>query len=580
MRSFQLCCVTMLAAASILSTAAAQSLGKTTLSHLTIKGTSVLGAASKAYTSINMLNTAPQVDLVGARKHSVSSSSPTSPAVLSVPTPRLNAISAASPSVNFTGLTTMDNANYDGFVVSPPDQGLCAGHGYVMEAINLTLAVYNRSGARLSTPESLYSFFGLDPNTNPILSDPRCYYDGPTQRWFVSMINVLNNATGRSNLVLAVSQTSDPTGAYTLYAIDTTDDGLNGTPADSGCNASDPCFGDQPTLGADANGIYITTNEFGLFANVFNGAQVYALSKTGLESGSISTVVHIGNLPLAEGVAYSIQPASSPDLNGEQGDQGDGHNSGVEFFLSALDFTGTLDNRIAVWALSNTASLNSASPSVALSNQIIQSEVYGQPSPVAQMPGPYPLGQAFGEPEEFIDSGDDRMQNAVYSSGHLWAGLNTIVSDGSTTNTGIAYFDVHPSMEDGSLSARVQGQGYVAVAGNSAIYPGTGVTADGTAAVSFTVAGPGYYPSAAFAHINPSHSGRVQIVAPGQAPQDDFSGYPEFGGAGIARWGDYSWGVADGNSLWFATEFIPGGIDSASFYTDFGTQVFKVNLDQ
>lgn len=569
MRALKLCCATLLAVATLLSSASAQSLGKATLSRITLKGTAILGAASTTYNTVAIQSRMPDADLVTARRNSVSAATP---AALSVPMPRLSAISAGNPSVNFTGLTTVDNAIATGSVVTPPDQGLCSGHGYVMEAINSSLAVYSPSGARLTTPESVYTFFGLDPTTNPILSDPRCYYDAPTQRWFASMINVLDFNTGRSNIVLAVSQTSDPTGAYSIYSIDTTDDGLNGTPANPGCNASDPCFGDQPTLGADANGIYLTTNEFGLFANVFNGAQVYALSKSGLEAGSLPTIVHIGNLPLAEGIAYSIQPASSPDLSSES-------DSGVEYFLSALDFYGTLDNRIAVWALSNTGSLSEATPSVTLTNQILTSEVYGQPYPVTQKPGPYPLGQALGEPEEYIDSGDDRMQNAVYASGHLWAGLNTIVSDGSNINTGIAYFDINPSMKGGQLSARLQGQGYVAVVGNSVIYPGTGVTADGTAGVSFTVAGPGYYPSAAYAHITSSHPTGVSIVAPGLGPQDDFSGYAAFGGYGVARWGDYSWGVADGSSLWFATEFIPGNINSSNFYTDFGTQVFQVNLN-
>ncbi|MGA8041617.1 MAG: hypothetical protein WCA37_02325 [Terracidiphilus sp.] len=571
MRVLKVCCTTLLAVASLLSVATAQSLGKATLSRITLKGTSILGASTATHNTVTVQGEMPNIDLVTARKHSVSNTTTASPTALSVPMPRLNAISTGSPSVNFAGLTTVDNAIANGSVVTPPDQGLCAGHGYVMEAINSTLAVYSSSGARLTTPEGVSTFFSLDPGVNPILSDPRCYYDAPTQRWFVSMINVLNFNTGRSNIALAVSQTSDPTGAFNIYSIDTTDDGLNGTPANPGCNASDPCFGDQPTLGADANGIYLTTNEFGLFANVFNGAQVYAISKSGLESGSLPPVVHIGNLPLAEGPAYSIQPASSPDLSSEQA-------PGVEYFLSALDFTGSLDNRIAVWALSNTSSLDSASPAVTLTSQILQSEVYGQPYPVTQKPGPYPLGQALGEPEEYIDSGDDRMQNVVYSSGHLWGGLNTIVSDGTNFNTGIAYFVVNPSMSGSSVSGKLQGQGYVSVAGNSVLYPGTAVTADGTAAVSFTVAGPGYYPSAAYAHVTPSHATGVQIVAAGAGPQDDFSGYPEFGGGGVARWGDYSWGVADGSSLWFATELIPGGISGANFYTDFGTQVFSVNL--
>jgi hypothetical protein len=105
------------------------------------------------------------------------------------------------------------------------------------------------------------------------------------------------------------------------------------------------------------------------------------------------------------------------------------------------------------------------------------------------------------------------------------------------------------------------------------------VTADGTAAVAFTLTGTSYFPSAAFSHLTPAKAVSVNIVAAGAAPQDDFSGYPQFGGAGTARWGDYSYAVADGGSLWLATEFIPGGIDSTFYFTNFGTFIYKVNLD-
>ena len=58
------------------------------------------------------------------------------------------------------------------------------------------------------------------------------------------------------------------------------------------------------------------------------------------------------NPPLAEGVAYSVQPATSP-VAAEWSTAA----NGTEYALSCLDFTGGLDNRIAVWALTNTASL-------------------------------------------------------------------------------------------------------------------------------------------------------------------------------------------------------------------------------
>jgi len=38
------------------------------------------------------------------------------------------------------------------FSDEPPDQGLCVGNGFVVEAVNLALAVYDKSGNLLSGP--------------------------------------------------------------------------------------------------------------------------------------------------------------------------------------------------------------------------------------------------------------------------------------------------------------------------------------------------------------------------------------------------------------------------------------------
>ncbi len=562
----------LLALGMIPSAGAQTTVGRVTLSKVSIRSTAVLGSGK--YPGYNPASqpstTKPDYDLLAARQSSASHSTSTRVAAsLSVPSPTPNPVTGRGSSVSFPGLTTVDTANANGFVATPPDQGLCVGHGFVMEAINLAMAVYSEKGAQLTVPESLYTLFGADPSANTI-SDPRCYYDQQTQRWFVSVTNVIDFTTGRSNLYLAVSQSSDPRGAYAIYSIDTTDDGLNGTPNNPGCTTALPCFGDQPTLGADANGIYITTNEFGIFTNVFNGAQIYALSKADLVAGAPLTLVHIGNLPLAEGIAYSVQPASSPDLSEAEG-------NGTEYFLSALDFFNLNDNRIAVWALTNTGSLTEATPTVSLTNVVIRSEVYGIPPLATQKAGPYPLGQALGDAEETLNTGDDRMQQVVYADGHLWGALNTAVRDRHNYNSGIAYFDVTPKESGGVLSATMQGQNYVSVRGASVMYPAVAVTADGSAAAAFTLSGPSYFPSAAYAKLMPNHATGVNIVALGTAPQDDFSGYPQYGGSGYARWGDYSWAVADGGSIWMATEYIPGGIDSTYYYTDFGTLIYNVN---
>src|SRR5260370_795643 len=79
-------------------------------------------------------------------------------------------------------------------------------------------------------------------------------------RWVLSLLEFpVDPSTGAfGNPALqdvAVPQPADPAGTWNIYSSPTTHDGTAGTPSDPGC----PCFGDQPLLGADANGIYVTT---------------------------------------------------------------------------------------------------------------------------------------------------------------------------------------------------------------------------------------------------------------------------------------------------------------------------------
>ena len=93
--------------------------------------------------------------------------------------------------IGFDGLSNIDQRtanNGNQFSLEPPDQGLCAGNGFVVEAVNDVIRVYDKVGNPLTGAEDLNSFFGLAPQiirgtpaiAGPFLSDPRCYYDGQT----------------------------------------------------------------------------------------------------------------------------------------------------------------------------------------------------------------------------------------------------------------------------------------------------------------------------------------------------------------------------------------------------------------
>jgi hypothetical protein len=515
-----------------------------------------------------------------------------------VPRPRSQRVVGADPGFfGFPGLTHFDQrfagtgayANTQ-FSLEPPDQGLCVGRGYVMEIINNALAVYDSRGNLLSGPTANSQFFQVQPeiirSTPPVfgqfISDPRCYFDAGTRRWFVTETELdtdptTGNFTNHSSILIAVSKSSNPVGGYYLFSLDTTD-GDGTLPGHPGC----PCFGDQPLLGFDRNGVYISTNEFPITGPGFNGAQLYAMSKASLAVGALPTVVHInvGSIPTPPqdqsngAVWYSVQPATSP-RSGED----EGESSGTEYFLSALQFgPAPYDNRIAVWALTNTQSLARSSPSVQLLNTVISTESYGiAPGTFSapQKPGPTPLRDALGDvdPIEQLAGNDDRMNQVVFAANDLWAGVNTSVvgdEDDSGTHLGIAWFQVTPSLQRGQLSATIHNQGYVNVGGENVIFPSIGVNQNGQAAAAFTLVSDRRYPTAAYSPIAGS-AGNVRVAGAGVGPDDGFTGYAsEVGPPGlVARWGDYSAAVADGDgNIWIAAEYIGQSCTFQQFAAD------------
>ncbi len=513
------------------------------------------------------------------------------------PRPGTQSLVNATGTTHFQGLNHFDHrtagtGKYTETQLSlePPDQGLCVGKGFVVETVNTVIRVRNTAGTILAPAMPLTQFFGLAPEINrdtgnygAFLSDPKCYFDTAAGgHWFLTILELGQSKagafTGTSRQLIAVSTGSNPTGMFNLYTFATNDDGKKGTPVHPDC----PCYGDQPLIGADANGFYITTNEFSIFAPAFNGAIVYAMRKSALTSGSGGDVNAFWEPSLVEGQAYSLQPATTPP-----GGAYAGENGGAEYFLSALEFTGGLDNRIALWALTNTSSLNSAHPQLKMAVKVLKSEVYGLPPVVTQKSGPAPLRDlladpvlapavfqvpAADQPIPYLNSNDDRMQQAVYVDGQIWGALSTVVENRhGDQHVGVAWFAVKPSTGN-KLDGWITSQGYVAVDKNDLVFPSIAANTHGDVLVAFTLAGPGYYPSAAYARLdNSGGAGSVRVVSHGVGPADGFIGYPSLvpDEKGIERWGDYSAAVADeSGNLWFATETINQSCTFDDFLND------------
>jgi hypothetical protein len=536
---------------------------------------------------------------------------------LEAPTVPSNAVAGPNPelTLSFDGLNHRNQRLANGgnqFTLEPPDQGLCVGNGYVVETVNSVIRVWATSGSALTGVQDLNTFFGYPaainratypaPNSvGPNVIDPQCYYDPDNNRFVVDIttldVDSDGNYNGKNTIDVAVSNTGDPTGAWTIYHVPAQNDGTDGTP-NHGCTTDGttpgPCFQDYPHIGADKYGVYITTNEYDLFGPNFNAAQIFAFSKAQLAAHPASIrVTLVENLNVDGSPGFTVWPATSP------AGQYASDKNGTEYFLSTIagdgsetgNPTGTA-RRIGLWAVTNTKSLDSAAPALNWTSRLINSQTYVYPPGSDQKPGNIPLADcinntttptpfgpgcwqilfnppapAHDEVEVHVDSNDTRMQQTWYVNDVLWGAADTAVWVGGELKAGVAWFAVSPKINGaGKVEGQVKKQGYLALANNNLTYPALAMGTNGKGAIAFTVLGANYYPSAGYALINSDGSvGPIHVAAAGLGPDDGFTGYNAFQYF-RPRWGDYGAAVTDGSNIWIASEYIAQTCTYAQYY--------------
>lgn len=490
---------------------------------------------------------------------------------------------------SFDGLNLFDErysgpAGQHNFQFEPPDQGLCAGNGYVVDGVNDAMSVYNQStGTRVAGPTSLNAFFGFPPQIGsatgppygPRPTDPSCYYDPGTQRFFFTILTLdyRTNGTwgGVNELDTAVSTTSNPLGSWHIWRVNVT---FNGP---SGC----PCLADFPHIAADANGFYITVDNFPLVHGGYNDAQVYAFSKQAMEGNSTSiSGWYFDTTGMVTGdPGYKVWPATAPAGKYET------NAGGTEYFLSstydACAACTTSDNRIAVWALTHTSNLSGPNPP-SLSNTLVTVNPYADPPFATQKSGDHPYGQLGGHSNVgLIQTNDAGNLTTYFANGKLWGALITDVTVGGNNEAGIAYYIIKPDVSTGNLTATLALQGTLAGSnGQSVIFPSIGVTPSGRGVMTYTLTGPNDFPSAAFSSLD-AKTGAGPITVPsgntGVGPTDGFTEY-----SSRPRWGDYGAASVDGNNIWIASEYIGQSCTVTQYLADFtcgGTRGSAANWD-
>ncbi|MEA3477079.1 MAG: hypothetical protein U9R60_02780, partial [Bacteroidota bacterium] len=182
--------------------------------------------------------------------------------------------SGRSQDQNFDGVNNVNG-------VYPPDTDGDVGPNHYFQMVNLSFAIYDKTGNLLYGPvdnSTLWNgFIGAWTGTND--GDPIVLYDEMADRWMASQF-AINTSNGTYWQLIAISQTSDPTGAYYQYAFQF------------------PAFNDYPKFGVWPDGYYASFNMFGTYTRV----AAAAFERTEMLNGN----------PNAQMVLFDLAQGSDP----------------------------------------------------------------------------------------------------------------------------------------------------------------------------------------------------------------------------------------------------------------------------
>jgi len=183
---------------------------------------------------------------------------------------------SATPGVSFNGIPS------PGYV--PSDSNLAVGPSDIVEVVNVSFAVYSKTGATRAGPTDILTLFSpLGGVCGGTVGDPVVLYDRPANRWVISMIGSNGIVYGEC---VAVSKTSDPTGAYYLYGYAAFGSNLNDYPKLS-------------TWATTTNSAYLSS--YNIFGNDFNGADLCGFDRTKMLAGNASAAILCQMTPSTEG---------------------------------------------------------------------------------------------------------------------------------------------------------------------------------------------------------------------------------------------------------------------------------------
>ncbi len=266
----------------------------------------------------------------------------------------------------------------------PPDTHGAAGPNHLMVVLNTQIRIQTRAGAAISTV-TLDSFFSAVPGPwkfgEPGTFDPQVFYDPFSNRWMFAV--TADGGVPTSAILLAVSQTSDPTGNWKIYKVDVDSTGTT--------------WADYPRMGFNKNWVVITVNMFGVTpGSGFKRSKIYAFNKTTLYAFAVSATFKL----FQDTNGFTMTPALTYD-------------SALDTLYMVEDWDGAKQLRISSITGTPAAPAYSAShpftPALSAANAWAFNPANGDD-----------FAPQLGSTEK-IQTNDSRIQSVVYRAGSLWA---------------------------------------------------------------------------------------------------------------------------------------------------------------
>jgi hypothetical protein len=454
------------------------------------------------------------------------------------PGPRAESITTGpqTPALVFTGATLQGTNPTFSF---PPDCMGAVGPTQFVVFVNGRLVTFNKiTGAADGA-------LNVDPGIffNPVdngwsTSDPRIRYDRLSGRWFLAIINV----STPNRILIAVSDAASNgviSGAtvFTFFFI----------PIESLPPAiSNTCLADYPTLGVDANALYLGTNNFcGSPSQTFNSCDGFVVRKSSiLGAGPIVATALRGLVatPTSEG-PFVPQGVDNYDPAATEG-----------YFIGVSQI---LFSRLDLRRVSDPGGTPGVSANVLLTVPTTSFPLLVQH-----------LGNTGGNAGR-LAAIDDRLYAAHLRNGRLWTAhnigvTNTGTAAGTRTRNGSRWYELTGIASPGTPALVQSGTVFEPSATNSTDQPNywmptVMVSGQGHVVLGGSRAGTNAGADAFYTgRLSGDGAGAMNTPAQYTFTSDQYNPAGDPGGTGGRRWGDYSFtslDPIDDQTLWTIQQF-------------------------